>query len=149
MSTRHPVRGVAQIAGSTRTPNDINAREGGGVSLLVSPSSSSGLVTTCHHFPSILFFAPLTFLNFTPFFYLFFPSFWLPLGLPFGAFGSPKLGQIRPKLPLDTSLFRKHEFSKKRAPPRAGARFWGSEGPKIGSRWPQDRFKTILKSVFF
>ena len=46
----------------------------------------------------------------------FFASSWLPPGLPFGALCMPKLAQVRPKLPFDTSLFRKLEFSKKRAP---------------------------------
>ena len=51
------------------------------------------------------------------FFFSFFASSWLPLGLHFGAVLAPKLAQVRLKLPLDTLLFRKHDFSKKRAPP--------------------------------
>ena len=117
--------------------------------VLVSPSSPSGLVTTPTCLPSTLQLRPQTSLNFTSFFFSFFAPFWLPLGLHFGSFWAPKLAQVRPKLPLDTLLFRKHAFSKKGAPPRARARFWTSKRPKIGPRWLQDRFKTISKSVFF
>ena len=101
----HPGGSRRPLGGFWGSPGGSGGRLG---RVLVSPSSPSGLVTTPTCLPSTLHLRPQTSLNFTSFYFSFFAPSWLPLGLPFGAFLAPKLAQVRPKLPLDTLLFRKH-----------------------------------------
>ena len=110
---------------------------------LVSPSLPQ---RTSRNFPLLNLHS---FLNFTSCFFSFFAPSWLAFRLHFGSLLGPIFAQLRPKLPLDILLVRKLEFSKKRAPPLARARFWRSEWPKIGSRCPQDRSKTVFESDSF
>ena len=80
------------------------------------PFPPSGLVTNSPKSGATPLLPPSSLRNFTSFFFSFFASSWLPLGLPFGAFLAPKLAQVGPKLPLDTLFVRKHGFSKKTSP---------------------------------
>ena len=49
-------------------------------------------------------------------------------------FWRPKSAQDRPKSRLETTFLQTGRFFKKRAPPKAGARFWPSGGPKMRPR---------------
>ena len=76
-----------------------------------------------------------------------------PFGTPLGAQIVPRSVQDRPKSPLDTSFFQKHEFARNigrrtvwgvsRVPRRAPRR------PKMGSRRPQDDLEELLFSSLF
>ena len=60
-------------------------------------------------------------------------------------FWRPKSAQDRSKSRLETNFLQKGRFFKKRAPPRARARFWPSGGPKMRPRSAQDRPKMVLR----
>ena len=123
---------------------------------MVSPYSPSGLVTKPAAKPPPSQDSPKPYLNSLHFSSRFLlrlgsllGSSWLPLGLHLGPLLGSILAQLRPKSPLDTLLFQKSRFSKKRAPLGPQHDFDPKMGPKIGPRWSQDGFKTILEGVCF
>ena len=70
-------------------------------------------------------------LNFTSLFFSFLVPSWLAFRLHFGSLLGSILASLGPKSPLEALSFSKTLTLKKRSPPRARARFWRSEWPKM------------------
>lgn len=96
---------------------------GGSWGVLVSPSPSTGLGGTPSRPPFPPLISPQLHLNFTTQNHLNSTPLLTRRGAHFDPLGRPKSTPNRPKSALEPSFSPKSRFSKKRAPPRARARF--------------------------
>ena len=114
----------------------------------VSPPSPSGLGTSWPFSPPIFFSHPKPFLISLHFSSLFSFRLGSLLGSIFGPFGCPSWPKFGNKSLLDILFLQKRIFSRNAASPKRTPILRPQDGSQNDPRWLQDRFKTVLKSVF-